>query len=247
MRVASLPLLALNVRAAVAGAQCADSLARRDCRNAKSQGYCYVYADECRKTCGCTKDWTQRRKKKGLDDAYYNSPDFQCVNGDDFKDYQGFDCTLYEGARWCVVDEGGEVTEGPGWCDWFHPGDCDIKRSLRWPHHENYANEDGQWAKSCCCNTGVAETYPYEGGGACVDLLNPRGGAWHDSNGYSCRAYHFGKFCTPEGEAGSGWSVETYGDIADYAYDGMSPIEACCACGQQAPGNDDDYDYYYDY
>lgn len=229
-RLASKPKLR-KPKWVVQNQNCADSLSQDDCQLAKDNCACYVYAEECAETCGCDFDLAEARQRNGLDDAFYDSPNFKCVDGDDFEDYQHFNCTLYEGAKWCEVDAAGEVVEGPGWCSWFNPVECGIDQSIRWPHHEWYANAAGQWAKSCCCDTGVADTYPYEGGGECADQLNSEGGTWHDPNGYSCRAYHFGSFCTLEGGDGTGWDLEAYGPISEFVYDGMSPLEACCTCG----------------
>mmetsp|Transcript_14686 Transcript_14686/g.22644 ORF Transcript_14686/g.22644 Transcript_14686/m.22644 type:complete len:83 (-) Transcript_14686:295-543(-) len=62
-----------------------------------------------------------------------------------------------------MVDEGGEVAEGPGWCDWLHneweSHTCKIPDKLRWPKHDIFANSDEQ---SCCCNNGIVDTYPYD-------------------------------------------------------------------------------------
>lgn len=222
-----------------------DVLSHRDCQEqidseftGLPDGYCYIYADVCASTCGCDFDQPAAREEIGLDDAYYESGDFLCVDGDDFEDAFHFNCTLYEGARWCAVGADGFATEGPAWCDWFNPpeGGCDIARDARWPRHPGYANEEGRWAKSCCCNSDLAETYPYEGEeGECVDRPDADGRPWTDGNGYSCRAYHFGSFCTLDGEAGQGWSVEEYGEVRTYVHKGMSPLTACCTCG----GGDD--------
>ena len=231
MSIVSLCLAALAFRVA---AGCADTLASRDCQDVKHHDMCHVYFEECAATCGCDVDWAERRERAGLDDAHYASPDFRCATGAAFADGMDFNCTLYEGARWCAVDAAGDVVEGPGWCSWFNPSNCDVARAWRWPDHEVYANGAGRWGRSCCCDTGLAETYPYdEAGGECADRRNSRGGAWHDPYGYSCRAYHFGSFCTLDGTPGSGWKARD-GDLADYVRDRMSPLDACCACGAPA-------------
>lgn len=72
---------------------------------------------------------------------------------------------------------------------------------------------------------------------------------WLDRTGYSCRAYHYGGFCTEEGEQAEGWETDMgFGSIKDPKYPNGLPAsdpnhiegtvdgpvsfnEACCACG----------------
>jgi len=228
----------VSLTVSVIAQRCRDELRRKDCRRIKRGDWyydskCHLYSEECKKTCGCNYDPSDDRESHGLDDAYYESDDFQCVNETKFRDSMKFNCTLYEGAKWCMVDDSGDVVEGPGWCSWAHTlgnsHPCTIAKSRRWDKHETF-NRRGRWAKSCCCNTGIAETYPYEGGGECVDYEQSGGKPWHDQYGYSCRAYHFGSFCTLDGEQGSGWKPSD-GPLSDYKWDGKTVLEACCTCG----------------
>lgn len=54
---------------------------------------------------------------------------------------------------------------------------------------------------------------------------------YHDKDGDTCETYDKKKYCTPQGT----WGVETKkrgGDMfASYAVSGVSPWDACCACG----------------
>ena len=75
-----------------------------------------------------------------------------------------------------------------------------------------------------------------------------KGKIWNDNYGYSCKAYHYGKFCifdekTQKWNANydkPGWSY-SYGKISDYKNACRNAFDACGACGF-GDGND-----YYDY
>ena len=56
------------------------------------------------------------------------------------------------------------------------------------------------------------------------------GDVWNDNWGYSCLAYHYGKFCTREGKIGPGWK-SSYGTITSYRNAKRSAFKACGACG----------------
>ena len=53
---------------------------------------------------------------------------------------------------------------------------------------------------------------------------------WNDNWGYSCLAYHYGKFCTREGKIGPGWK-SSYGTITSYRNAKRDAFKACGACG----------------
>lgn len=228
--------------------ECENIYSDCDCQFAKNDGTfldkttspdgdCFMFSKECQKTCGCDYDPAKDRALYGLDDSYYEDENFECAGPEDeWEDSWHYNCTVYEGARWCMVNEAGETVEGPGWCNWLGPDTdkCNIPKGVRWPKFE-YAVKGGKWAKSCCCNTGLAETYPYEEdspnfGGDCVDKLGRSGAVWNDGNAYSCRSYHYGSFCRMDGTPGTGWTA-SFGDLSDYTWDGLDPLEACCSCG----------------
>ena len=56
------------------------------------------------------------------------------------------------------------------------------------------------------------------------------GNIWNDSWGYSCLAYHYGDFCTTDGETGPGWHP-SYGPIESYRNAKRDAFGACGACG----------------
>jgi hypothetical protein len=60
----------------------------------------------------------------------------------------------------------------------------------------------------------------------CVD--SPRG--WNASDGKSCAFYKREQLCTPTGRFGERWG-STYGKFEDWANNGVSADQACCACG----------------
>lgn len=232
---------------------CSNEYSSADCALVSNGNYCYIYANECKKSCGCHFPFERRRKIAGL--KTYSEEEMEgkgCKVGHEWHDKFHFSCRLYEGARWCERMPSGEVVEGPEWCNWLDvedektsPDPCLIQKALRWPNHDDraYANvgfgtdRSGTWAQSCCCNTGIAEAYPYENDNlVCTDKKksNPETGLqtyWHDTNGYNCRAYYFGDFCTADGGTGEGWDVAEYGEIYEYVFQDMSPYDACCACG----------------
>ena len=53
---------------------------------------------------------------------------------------------------------------------------------------------------------------------------------WNDNWGYSCKAYHYGNFCTEDGKVGSGWN-SSYGTIHSYHNACRDAFGACGACG----------------
>merc|ERR1719361_1590452 len=59
------------------------------------------------------------------------------------------------------------------------------------------------------------------------------GRMWNNYWGYSCLAYHYGNFCTIDGEVGPGWNTENYGPIAYYRNAKRDAFKACGACGFQ--------------
>jgi hypothetical protein len=63
------------------------------------------------------------------------------------------------------------------------------------------------------------------GGEACMDLTI----GWVDSQNLTCGDYIQFELCTSGGDYGSNWHFP--GNFSDYATNGQSAIEACCACG----------------
>ena len=57
------------------------------------------------------------------------------------------------------------------------------------------------------------------------------GNLWNDNWGYSCKAYHYGDFCTKEGKVGPGWNSSYYGTIDSYHNACRDAISACGTCG----------------
>jgi hypothetical protein len=53
---------------------------------------------------------------------------------------------------------------------------------------------------------------------------------WKDLDGQTCADYSLRSFCSPYGEAGTGWSP-TWGELSRYAVGGKDAPQACCACG----------------
>jgi len=55
---------------------------------------------------------------------------------------------------------------------------------------------------------------------------------WKSSEGDSCSAYVSYKYCTADGNEGSGWNHNRWGPIRNYAdSNGHSAFDACCGCG----------------
>jgi hypothetical protein len=53
---------------------------------------------------------------------------------------------------------------------------------------------------------------------------------WEDSEGYSCFQYKQQRWCTEDGEVGSGWKSE-WGSLKRFSKDGKDALTACCECG----------------
>jgi len=54
---------------------------------------------------------------------------------------------------------------------------------------------------------------------------------WKDSRGDDCFIYEWGELCNHTKGYGSGWHIKG-GSFADYSTpDGVTAVEACCACG----------------
>jgi len=183
---------------------------------------------------------------------------------------------MYEGAGWCTHDEDlGHAVESDTWCgrwpkssyapayrqhllDLEMPGGVSSHKckvmpgKKRWPRMGAYANEDGQDARSCCCNSGLAQTYPYSPShtnlGVCKDLtFKGTNIEWHDKNGWSCQAYYFGNLCNERGKRGDGWN-KRWKAFKKHRYSihyrgkfQMDAKKACCACGGGDPNTVYDY------
>jgi len=178
------------------------------------------------------------------------------VNGNAFSDSRGFTCDTYEGAGWCKTNDDEADTSqsdlalmGDGWCKrWPRsdyekdgPSTCKVmpgrKRMYSFGH---YANDDGIDARACCCDSGIADSYPYNLGfdnpGTCNDKKWDRltkwfGDEWHDKNGWTCKVYHYGNLCNSDGTRGDGWNNAEWGQIQSHTLGNMHAKDACCACG----------------
>ncbi|CAE6935347.1 unnamed protein product [Symbiodinium sp. KB8] len=53
---------------------------------------------------------------------------------------------------------------------------------------------------------------------------------WKDSEGYNCSQYQSGRWCTSDGNLGTGWQAR-WNVMETYWHDGYTAISACCACG----------------
>ncbi|CAE6943015.1 unnamed protein product, partial [Symbiodinium sp. CCMP2456] len=51
-----------------------------------------------------------------------------------------------------------------------------------------------------------------------------------DSEGYNCSQYQSGRWCTSDGNLGTGWQAR-WNVMETYWHDGYTAISACCACG----------------
>lgn len=69
--------------------------------------------------------------------------------------------------------------------------------------------------------------YRWEKAQTCLDSPS----AWEDSDGDTCADYKRHNYCTSRGGYGRNWYPDEWGLFADYAVDGVSAIQACCACG----------------
>ncbi|KAK3269074.1 hypothetical protein CYMTET_22465 [Cymbomonas tetramitiformis] len=66
----------------------------------------------------------------------------------------------------------------------------------------------------------------------CADIAYGGGqnGLWVDTTSATCEDYYVFNYCDESGGYGSGWSAKG-GAFEDYAENGVSAVEACCACG----------------
>mmetsp|Transcript_34267 Transcript_34267/g.91826 ORF Transcript_34267/g.91826 Transcript_34267/m.91826 type:complete len:450 (+) Transcript_34267:339-1688(+) len=117
-------------------------------------------------------------------------------------------CATYAAEQWCTSTGG----YGPEW-------DMEL-----WGAFDDYQRQ-GVSADEACAACG--------GGKACIDTTI----GWEDSQGYTCGDYIDNGWCTSGGDYGSNWGASRFsGTFDDYATDGQSAVEACCACGGGAEG-----------
>merc|ERR1719498_1986651 len=53
---------------------------------------------------------------------------------------------------------------------------------------------------------------------------------WTDSRNVGCAYYQQARWCNADGSPGVGWD-KGFGELKDYARDGVTAMEACCECG----------------
>ena len=113
--------------------------------------------------------------------------------------------------------------EGKGW------------NSCAWGNITQYAGKHGVSALEACCACGggsaprpPAPPPPPPPPSGCED--HPKD--WRSSEGDSCCVYQWDSYCTPSGGEGPSWDHKAWGPISDYADEnGVSALDACCACG----------------
>jgi hypothetical protein len=146
-----------------------------------------------------------------------------------WRSSEGDPCSLYDLNSYCTADR----REGKGW------------NSCAWGNLTKYADSKGVSAFDACCACGggslPAPPPPPPPPPApppssrCSD--HPR--QWRSSEGDSCCVYQWNSYCTPEGKDGPSWDREAWGPIARYAdKQGISALDACCACGGGRRGPD---------
>lgn len=59
---------------------------------------------------------------------------------------------------------------------------------------------------------------------------------WTSTDGDPCSIYQLNTYCNADGTTGDGWNTCEWGDIDNYAGDGGSVFDACCACGGGSTG-----------
>jgi len=225
---------------------CEDNVwSEKDCNTIFKDDMCYManYYENCQKGCECHKGYDHEadRAARGMVE-YTGLHDSYCVNNDKFVDSQGFDCTTYEGAGWCKVEDG-KTVQGDGWCPRrpqaeMHSNWCDVMPGRkRMEDIEYYANTDGDSGLKCCCNNLPEDDYPYsrgfDNGGECDDMLmKDSKTVWHDRRGWTCKVYYYGDLCNLDGTRGSGWNNAEWGQHHDWVMSGEKDAgSSCCACG----------------
>ena len=64
----------------------------------------------------------------------------------------------------------------------------------------------------------------------CTDRTQGGGATWTASNGKTCQEYVDNKWCTPEGDYGTGWPSSAL-IFSSFARGGVDATQACCGCG----------------
>jgi len=118
-------------------------------------------------------------------------------------DAESDSCRDYAFFDWCTKSS--EV--GRGW-------------NKTWGSLMDFANQ-GHTAFTACCECG---------GGTDVTNKCTDKNSWKDSDGDSCETYGKASWCNHMGGYGIGWHQE-WGTFADTSSNGMSAVNACCACG----------------
>lgn len=140
-----------------------------------------------------------------------------CVNYPiDWADKSGERCDVYADLRYCSLDG----TESLGW-------------NSNWGFLTDYPDEHGILATFACCACG---------GGVTVDITDIMSNTpalascqdfpgWIDNLGDTCATYLIQQYCTANGSTSDGWYAE-WGEISEYkSADGLTALDACCACG----------------
>lgn len=159
-----------------------------------------------------------------------------------WQDAFGASCTQYVTSQWCTP----YGAPGTGWAPW-------------WGTMDEFAVENVSAADACCgCGGGVGGTRPpsfaptsapsvsptINDGTTTIDTPTttvfssttpkPRCADsppwWQDSFGATCAQYGGSQWCTLDGQTGPGWAT-WWGEIEDYAVNGITAFQACCDCG----------------
>jgi len=234
---------------------CTDNWNRKTCKWVRKTKKCYLYYDDCMKTCGCDYDIEEARRENRVNDAVVDQTcdpgSHGASSGGWFQDSRGFTCDVYEYAGWCSPNGSGS-DQGPNWCPRFpverqewRESECKVEKYIRrWGPFEEYRNENGQDARVCCCASGIQDWNPYYSGsfgdGQCNDYTFPHytsrvsieGDRWHDANGFSCAVYEMMNWCNADGSEGDGWDESSFGPyLKQRKTNKMRAFDACCVCG----------------
>lgn len=134
----------------------------------------------------------------------------------DYADNAGATCAYYEQAGWCLNSD-----YGPAWRSSYGAFDVYARAS------------DGLSPGDACCACGggarggktTTTTSTSRAAHGCTNEPN----SYTDVDGLSCLYYENQQWCE-NGGYGPAW-LSTFGTFDDFARNGRSPGQACCACG----------------
>jgi len=131
----------------------------------------------------------------------------------EWSDSDGDDCFAYQYNDFCTLSGGA----GSSWDD-------------DWGTFQSFTMSGHDASDACCACGGGSHTFQGYNDKTCADTAG-----WKDTDGDGCSSYSQLFYCTRDGKPGVGWHEE-WGTLSGFHVNGVSALEACCACGGGTDG-----------